>query len=250
MIKKSYVTITGSVGEAAVLNQLVYWSERVKDAAAAKAEDESSQNDYTVENLPSFGWIYKTAKELSNEIMLGSARTVARRLESLVIKGFILRRHNPNFRFDHTYQYRVNTKLIEKKLAETGASKRQNDNSIKKTFKVQSQAVPLKAETDKLNSHIVNARGQAVNESCHSDGLASQTDRTIPEITSNTTSYITSNQNRPVPYNNAFSQQVAQRPYAQKQNRYYGTAKKESKPSFDIDEFVRFSMMQIYADDD
>lgn len=236
MIKKSYVTITGGMGEAVVLNQLVYWSERVKDAAAAKAEDESSQKEYSVKNLPGFGWIYKTAQELSSEIMVGSARTVARRLESLVIKGFILRRHNPKFHFDHTYQYRVNTKLIEKKLAEVCPGSLREDKA--------------KAETDKSDSHIGNASGQVVNESRHSDHLASQTDRTIPEITSNTTSYITSKTKRPDSCSNTLSKQAVARPYAQKQNKYYGKTKEKTKPSFDIDEYVRVSMMEIYADDD
>lgn len=256
IIKESYVKITGNLGEAAVLNQMVYWSERTKDAAAAKREDTLCENEYTQENLPSFGWIYKTAEELSGEIMIGSMRTVARRLDSLVKKGFIIRRRNPKFRYDHTYQYRVNTRFLKRKLKEVNFTESDVDKSAGQITETATKNETGKSVEKKPQTPVrpICQIGKTIcqngNSKRQSDNSISQIDRTIPETTSNTTAYITPDMQKPPSCSKGFSQTVGQRPYAKKQNKYYKATKNASKPSFDIDKYIKLSMLQLYAETD
>ena len=68
-----------------------------------------------------YGWIYKTADELAEEIMLGlSASQVRRYVRDLVDMGFISKRNNPKYKWDRTLQYRVNLVNIAKALKEKG----------------------------------------------------------------------------------------------------------------------------------
>src|SRR5437764_2707614 len=86
IIKEELLTLTGDFKKAVILNQMIYWSERVADfdrfieeekkrASYAMGTDERQQAELT-ERLPlSQGWIYKSAEELSEETMLGLSRS-------------------------------------------------------------------------------------------------------------------------------------------------------------------------------
>jgi DNA-binding MarR family transcriptional regulator len=78
-------------------------------------EDEDLNIDLT------FGWIYKTAEELIEELMLNiSAVTARRHLTKLVKAGYIDQRHNPKHKWDRTLQYRPNILTIQKDLEAMG----------------------------------------------------------------------------------------------------------------------------------
>jgi hypothetical protein len=116
LVKEAYSAITDDMLEAVVLNQMIYWSERVNDFDQFIAEEKSQQNmDSEASNASSMlhGWIRKSAADMKAEIMSkDSSRTVSRKLDNLVSKGFLFRRHNPEYQYDHKYQYRINFKAI------------------------------------------------------------------------------------------------------------------------------------------
>ena len=95
VLKEELFAITGCLEEAMILNQMCYWSERMKDI------DKFLEEEYTmlVDHVPvlSHGWIYKSASELVEE-MFGaiSEKTMNRVLDRLVKKNFLRRRMNPN----------------------------------------------------------------------------------------------------------------------------------------------------------
>lgn len=124
VIKEEYVAITGDFVKAVILNQFMYWSERVKDfdEYIEQENKRAEQNGDDVQELTG-GWIYKTGEELSNETMLGlSTASIRKHIMVLEEKGFISERNNPKYKWDKTKQYRVNLLEVVKSLAEKGYS--------------------------------------------------------------------------------------------------------------------------------
>lgn len=126
IIKEELVTLTGDFKKAIVLNQMIYWSERVKDFDKFIVEEETRSKlagIETDEKELNNGWIYKKAEELAEEtLMKVNKSTMSRCLDYLVKKGWLDRRRNPNPRFgyDKTYQYRVNLVQIQRDLNKLG----------------------------------------------------------------------------------------------------------------------------------
>ncbi len=119
VIKEELVELTGDHTKALILNQFLYWGERTKDTdqfiQEEKVRDPSSNTE------PTYGWIYKSAEELSNELMLGvSASTMRRHLSDIVESGYIDQRHNPNHKWDRKLQYRPNIIKIQTDLHALG----------------------------------------------------------------------------------------------------------------------------------
>ncbi|MGR5979057.1 hypothetical protein ACT7DJ_15530 [Bacillus cereus] len=114
--------------KAILLNQLIYWSERVKDydqfiteekkrARMAMNIEEKKRAELLKEIKLSHGWIYKTAEDLSSETMLNMSKSsIGRHLEHLLDKGWLERRKNPHWKGDNTYQYRVDILNIQKRF--------------------------------------------------------------------------------------------------------------------------------------
>lgn len=121
VIKEELVELTGNFTLAITLNQLLYWSLRVRDKDKFIHEEVSYNSTNTERNMQ-YGWIYKTSEELSQEIMIGSQTTVRRYLKDLVASEFIFERRNPNpkYKYDKTFQYRVNLNKIKKDLNSKG----------------------------------------------------------------------------------------------------------------------------------
>lgn len=124
VIKQEFVELTGKFEKAAILQQLLYWSTRTRDAA--KYLDEEKRNKilcYGSDFEARHGWIYKTADELAIETMLHLSRQTMRRfLVDLVENGWLQQRTNPEYKWDRTLQYRVNMTKIEKDLSTLGYS--------------------------------------------------------------------------------------------------------------------------------
>ncbi|WP_077701945.1 hypothetical protein [Virgibacillus dokdonensis] len=108
VIREDLVGLTGSMEEAVILGQLIYWIDRMKDAEKYKFEERVRlENDSA--NSYKHGWIYKKAEELAEEVMLGvSANTIRKYLGKIVEKNYVKRRNNPRYKWDKTLQYRVN----------------------------------------------------------------------------------------------------------------------------------------------
>lgn len=120
-IKEELVKLTGDFKLAVVLNQIIYWSERVRDFDEFIKEEIQRTNDEENELLN--GWIYKKAEDLAEETMLSvDRRTMSNYLNALVENGWLETRNNPNKNWDRTKQYRVNLKKIQHDLHKLGYS--------------------------------------------------------------------------------------------------------------------------------
>ena len=121
VIKEELVELTGHYIEALLLNQFIYWSERTKDFDEFIQEERKRAVDSTIEVPPSDGWVYKTATELSAELMLNLApNTIRRHLVKLIDSGFLHERRNPKIPWDRTKQYRPDMVKIQTGLQEMG----------------------------------------------------------------------------------------------------------------------------------
>lgn len=123
VIKEELVAITGNFVEAVILNQLIYWSERVSDfdkfIAQEKTIAERHGEQITIEQT--HGWIYKSAEELSEETLLKiSKQNMRLHIKKLIELGYIQERNNPKYKWDKTKQYRLNMVKIQKDLQNLG----------------------------------------------------------------------------------------------------------------------------------
>ncbi|MFD1032925.1 hypothetical protein [Metaplanococcus flavidus] len=177
VIKEELVKLTGNFSLAVTLNQLLYWSLKVKDKEKYIRE-EVDQNART-EKDKQYGWIYKTSEELSQEIMLGSQTSVRRYLKELVKYEFIFERRNPNpkYKYDKTYQYRVNLNKIRTDLKNIGYELSDFEHYYTE-----------KEYANKAQEQNKNSINKNEHTSIHSAYTADQSEAAIPEITSNNTS--------------------------------------------------------------
>ena len=123
VIKEELVALTGDFIKAVLLQQFIYWSERIRDFDQFIMEETARAEQYGREiriDLTN-GWIYKKATELAEETMLGLKETAMRtHISYLVDKGWLSRRRNPDEKWDKTFQYRVNLIKIQVDLFKLG----------------------------------------------------------------------------------------------------------------------------------
>lgn len=119
VVREEFVALTKDPLIAMVLNQLFYWTLRVKDFDLLLEEEKTSNPEC---NVPfRHGWIYKTAKELINETMLCvSKTTMYRYLNFLIQGGWLDERTNQSYKWDKTTQYRVNLRKLQEDLFNLG----------------------------------------------------------------------------------------------------------------------------------
>jgi hypothetical protein len=121
VLKEEFMAITKNLESALILAQMCYWSEKVYDIDKFLEEECMA---YAEENkLKHHGWIRKSAKQLSVDMYWAfSGRTILRHFNDLVKAGFLDRRRNPDakYKFDHSFQYRVNFCAIQKALKAHG----------------------------------------------------------------------------------------------------------------------------------
>lgn len=112
VIKEELVELTKDYRKAILLNQFLYWSQRIRDFDTFIKEENKRMNNSDTDDKPitlQRGWIYKSAEELIDETMLGvSKQTIGRLLNDLCENKWLERRRNPKYKWDKTYQYRVN----------------------------------------------------------------------------------------------------------------------------------------------
>ncbi|MBF4501193.1 conserved phage C-terminal domain-containing protein [Savagea sp. SN6] len=201
LIKEELVKLTNEVNEAIVLNQFIYWSERVKDSDSfLKEEIERSKryNDGSVmspEEAKSTllnGWIYKTAEEMLDETMLTISRqTMDRVLKNLVDKKFVNRRRNPKYKWDKTWQYRVDLQFINQKLIELGYSL--EGYSLPNSYFEQSEV-----QNEQSKVQYGHTKAQYEQSKVQYEQSNAQDEQAIPEITTKTTTKITTENNNVV----------------------------------------------------
>ncbi|MFW5795508.1 MAG: hypothetical protein ACOCRX_12300 [Candidatus Woesearchaeota archaeon] len=191
VIKEELVELTGDFLSAVIINQFIYWSERVRDYDKMLKE-EKERLQFLGENNDKYefknGWIFKTASELNEEIMTGkSDATIRRRIDNLVKNEWIKKRRNPRNKQDRTYQYRVDIIKIQKDLLKLGYSLDKYPLLVDEISNLQNADSKLHDEGSNLqneDSSLHNA-----NSSLHDAG-------TVPEITKETTTNNNNNNNK------------------------------------------------------
>ncbi len=120
VIREDLVGLTGSMEEAVILGQLIYWIPHMKDADKYKLEERERLDNHLADSF-NHGWIFKKADELAEEVMLGvSANTIRKYLGKIVEKNYVKRRNNPRYKWDKTLQYRVNLVKVILDLSNLG----------------------------------------------------------------------------------------------------------------------------------
>ncbi|MEJ8555129.1 DnaD domain-containing protein [Tepidibacter sp. Z1-5] len=185
VIKEEYIAITGEMLEAILLNQMIYWSEKVQDFDKFISEENERVQKYqekseSIQELNN-GWIYKKASELKEELMdIASEKTISRKLDNLVEKGYLDRRRNPKYKYDRTYQYRVNFINLIKALFEKGYTLQNYKIDI--NFYYEALKVN-KGQNDDSNSPSDISQSQNDDLKSHDDGSHRHSDGAIPKIT-------------------------------------------------------------------
>jgi len=198
IIKEELVELTGDFKLAIVLNQMIYWSERKEDSEVfikeeivrlqKYSEDVKDTEELEVNLLESSGWIYKKAEDLSVETMINvKPKAMREYLKVLVSNGWLDERRNPKLKMDRTLQYRVNILKIQLDLYNLGYSL--EGYPLPVVFSEKENTYFLKENTisEKENSKDVKESRKVEKET----GKVEK-ERAIPEITSDTTTEITS----------------------------------------------------------
>lgn len=123
VVKEELVAICGDFIDAIILNQFIYWTDRVKNYDKYIAEEIERAKHNGIEKImsPCNGWIYKNAEELADETMIAmSASSMRRHIKKLIALGYLDERHNPEYKWDQTKQYRVNLNNVQIDLVEQG----------------------------------------------------------------------------------------------------------------------------------
>jgi len=119
VIREELVALTKDPLIAVVLNQLVYWTQRVKDFDLFLEEERRVNPECNISSR--HGWVYKTAHELIEETMLHiSHPTMRKYLKFLIEKGWLEERRNPVDKWNKTIQYRVNLRKLQEDLFARG----------------------------------------------------------------------------------------------------------------------------------
>ncbi|MBY0272277.1 MAG: hypothetical protein K2X02_02515 [Alphaproteobacteria bacterium] len=168
VIRKEFVLLTGDPFSAVVLNQLMYWTQRVRDFDLLLKEERTFRPDCNVP--PRHGWIYKTAHDLIEETMLGiSHPTMRKYLKVLIDRGWIDERAHPIDKWNKTTQYRVNLRKLQEDLMAIG---RHLPFVYLKEFpsSLLQEASPQPTESSDLQSNVRNLHS---NESLEDSSLSS-----------------------------------------------------------------------------
>lgn len=169
IIKEELVELTGSYVDAILLNQFLYWSERVKDFDLF-LQQEAELNGREPDKCY-FGWIYKSYDALSKETMLGlSPSNIKKHIETLHNAGFIEIRQNKN-KWDRRKEYKINLKYIQNELILKGCS-----------LEGYTLGIPF-SKTENGSSEIENGSSKTENRT-------NQNRKTVTEITTETTTDI------------------------------------------------------------
>ncbi|HSQ88701.1 hypothetical protein [Romboutsia sp.] len=125
VIKEELVELTGDFKPAIILNQFIYWLDKMHDFDRYVREEKNRAERHQVEVKidETSGWIYKTAEELNEELMINmSNATIRKYIKQLVENGWLQERRNPKYKWDKTLQYRVNLLKIQRDLHKLGYS--------------------------------------------------------------------------------------------------------------------------------
>lgn len=122
VLREDMMALTQDVTQAMVLGQMLYWTktlDKVNDWLFEEnkrlAEVELPQHEYN------YGWIYKSAREMREDLMNAfSEDAIQRAFSALVTKGVLMKRNNPIVRYDRKLQYRIDIVFLRRLLKDRG----------------------------------------------------------------------------------------------------------------------------------
>ena len=123
VIKEELVELTGDFRPALILNQFIYWIGKMYDTDKYILEEKERalKHDISVSIEETNGWVYKTAEDLNEELMVGMSKaTIRKYIKQLIDMGYIHERRNPKYKWDKTMQYRVDLYKVQLDLAKLG----------------------------------------------------------------------------------------------------------------------------------
>lgn len=120
MIQGELVALTGDPRTAAILGQLLYWSQQVKDLDFYLEEERNaSSKDHVFQH----GWFCKPAKALKEETMLRmTVGTFHRYLNFLIDRKWVQTRRNLENKWTSGKEYRVNLRKLRGDLYKKGCA--------------------------------------------------------------------------------------------------------------------------------
>lgn len=186
VIKEELVALTGDTIAAVILNQFIYWSERIKDFDRFIEEEKERMaiggEEVIIEKRN--GWIYKKIEDLAEEIMITkSDKTIRRRIKDLVDAGWIDERNNPKVPWDRTKQYRVNIVKIQCDLQKMGYALEGYPLQMPTNNNGDNDEESAMDKMTNANSKNTDCNGQGDSCNGQNDKCNGQGDGTIPEIT-------------------------------------------------------------------
>ena len=197
ILKEELIAITGNPYAAIILGQMMYWAERVSDYDKF-IDEENQRQQLSLNPEPSIsrtnGWIYKTAKDLAAETMMGmSHNSVRKYIKQLVSSGFLNERCNPQHKWDHTKQYRVSLYNISLELSKRGYPL--------DGYQFIDRCAEFAHRSANLEHRSANLEHRSAEFESRSAELESRSTKicgTIPEITTETTTETTAERERKV----------------------------------------------------
>lgn len=122
VIREELFILTEHWLSALILGQFIYWSERTGEFDKFLEEEYARLEVPDEERIaPTSGWIYKSTKQLKDELMVDiSESTIRRRIKQLVESAWLHERTNPRVGWDRTLQYRPDLEKILFDLAVIG----------------------------------------------------------------------------------------------------------------------------------
>ena len=158
VIKEELVALTGNYINAILLQQFIYWSERVKDFDKFIEQEKIRSQKYsdTPCNFDAQnGWIYKSAEQLSNETMLGlSNSNIRKHIKELIKHGWIMQRTNPKYKWDKTLQYRVDLVKVQSDLNAIGYTLEGYKCDVSSFSKIKNGVFKLENQTEQNRTAI------------------------------------------------------------------------------------------------
>lgn len=121
----------GSHCRALILGLFEFWLNiKLKNREQAEIENQIAKKDGMQGTQSTELWVWKTLEQISEEMLgLFKVRKIGSEIKWLVDNKLLLRRNNPKYSWDRTYQYTVNVELVQSLLNEWDKKRKQTENA-------------------------------------------------------------------------------------------------------------------------
>jgi len=122
VLREDMMAVTNDLTQAMVLGQMLYWTKTLDklndwlfEENKRLAESDLPQHSYN------YGWIWKSAKEMREDLMFAfSEDSIRRAFTALVNKGVFMKRNNPYVGYDRKLHYRIDLVFLRRLLKDSG----------------------------------------------------------------------------------------------------------------------------------